>query len=1434
MGKRKAVVMEHVESPLAKKPAKPKALVAHLELRLGDCNKELLEHQAATRQIQEVYGSARRQTNVLLAALLAGDEGTAAKTLQLLEQVPAPQQVVGEVWSKEARARFADSGEFSNFTEGYLTCLQIKSFLDSGVLTVSWPEAFRSGIDNIDDERYLLSLVSAVKELERFAVGRARVLDLQSIRIAWTTSQCVEQAMLQFDFRNSVLRHRYDSVKYVVKRLETLVYEVDLAVQRHCALQGGAQAEAPAASTEPPEPKQDAISLDLLNGIKVIKRSRDVGKGAKNAVYALQREDFKKADQILSQCAKEAEAIFKEHVLAAPTLRGGGFSAALEELAEAVSYRSFRKDRKLLNKAELQTATDLNFELTLPEYLGGILDLTGEVGRLAVRQASRGREAVHEVELCLACVEGVCCGIQELVYLPGVGKKMFAAKATLLKIEGVLYELALLSHAGLRAKAPEPPQEEANTADDSCVPQILLLHARALRKLRAEAAESQSVTHLPSGESWAVQRRLTEWLRLEERMSRECGKAMRHASVLRSCVGSRRSGILRDAPRRQMDRLQARLSEMLSDETLKSSAALQDFLGVQAPEMPSSVRIVNLIQGDEAQVHLEVHTCDDTELAQAMATHVDATVLLLSQSTGVEDVELESFRVPAASPATVAIAGLQPSNMYEFQVRAANSVGSSASVCIRILVPENADCETGIAASTVPAPAAPEAAHALERQSDDEGVATSASPVLSAPEAAKALGRQSDDEGVAPAATLAPALAAPEAEAAPRALQWQADEGAGVAPAAALAPALAAPEAEAAPRALQRQADEGRFSGRLMRVQASGAVLLLPPHWLPRLQLQRRKQRQERFSSRLMRVQVLLLPPRWLPRLQLQRRKQRQERFSGRLMRVQVLLLPPRWLPRLQLQRWKQRQERFSGRLMRVQVLLLPPRWLPRLQLQRRKQRQERFSGRLMRVQVLLLPPHWLPRLRLQRQKQRQELFSDRLMRVQVLLLPPRWLPRLQLQRRKQRQERFSGRLMRVQAGVAPAATLAPALAAPEAEAAPRALQRQADEGAGVAPAAALAPALAAPEAEAAPRALQRQAGEGAGAASSAAPALAAPEEVQALARPLGDEGVAPAATLASALAVPDQQQTAQGAGITTVPIAETKAAAKSREEGQLKLKQPSPGYARIGSIEVRVSQLPENKAPGEALDALVLLQERYEISEQAALRLFLGCNFDLQEAIRRYDGILEWRKLHRADELRQELISQLQSCKELKPSFQQEVGKLVTVNPCALMTTDGSPVTLYHVGTAQAAAAGKARDDQLQRWGVFTSEYIDLWLTHQTAASGRLAGHVQIYDLHNVSFWQVSSGALVEKFRVLLGAGQNYMEQVSHIFVIRSGSIFTMAWKFVKGWVSPRTASKIHVSSDIPRELLELLGPGSALPGLLQSPQWSAPVLRPLAVSPA
>merc|ERR1719373_300505 len=95
------------------------------------------------------------------------------------------------------------------------------------------------------------------------------------------------------------------------------------------------------------------------------------------------------------------------------------------------------------------------------------MDLTGEVGRLAVRCAGRGRQAVGDVELCLACVDAVYAGLQELPQLPGsVGKKMGPLKGTLTKIEGILYELALLSQGGITVRAPAPAFNEGEAAAD--------------------------------------------------------------------------------------------------------------------------------------------------------------------------------------------------------------------------------------------------------------------------------------------------------------------------------------------------------------------------------------------------------------------------------------------------------------------------------------------------------------------------------------------------------------------------------------------------------------------------------------------------------------------------------------------------------------------------------------------------------------------------------------------------------------------------------------------------------------------------------------------------------------------------------------------------------------------------------------------------------
>ena len=63
--------------------------------------------------------------------------------------------------------------------------------------------------------------------------------------------------------------------------------------------------------------------------------------------------------------------------------------------------------------------------------------------------STNASQAVADVELCLACVEGVYSGAQELSSLGGAGKKMGTVKTTMLKIEGVLYELVARSKSKL-------------------------------------------------------------------------------------------------------------------------------------------------------------------------------------------------------------------------------------------------------------------------------------------------------------------------------------------------------------------------------------------------------------------------------------------------------------------------------------------------------------------------------------------------------------------------------------------------------------------------------------------------------------------------------------------------------------------------------------------------------------------------------------------------------------------------------------------------------------------------------------------------------------------------------------------------------------------------------------------------------------------------
>lgn len=468
--------MDGVTAPAAVPPSAPQRPD---EMHLSGSPDFTLYHsrmagaQEEIRRMQDVTTSGRQMAYLALARLQRADSAGAAAILAELESLPPPAETAGASWDDvRRRLELCSASGHGNFVEMYVATLGFHSFLDRGVLTPTLPPGWQTGIQDYDDELYLLGVIAASREIERYAINRGQQLDLKSINLCLGTVQSLEQALMQFNLRNSDLRQRFDGIKYVVKRLESLAYEVSLALQRAAIASSGAHAGEvvlEAASVEAgdeglPAPDQ-VIDLQLIGAMKerydtfdaqrelTMKQSRDVIKAAKNAIYALQRADFKRADSYLAECTRDANAIYESIVSNYPRLRDGLFTGSLEEFAEALAYRAFRQDKAVLSLEEMQSASGLSFDLTLLEYLGGLMDLTGEVNRMAIRAAGRGRAGRKTVMQCLACVDAVYNGAQALP--PSrLGKKFGALKQTLTKIEVALYELSLLSQ-GVRSSVAE-------------------------------------------------------------------------------------------------------------------------------------------------------------------------------------------------------------------------------------------------------------------------------------------------------------------------------------------------------------------------------------------------------------------------------------------------------------------------------------------------------------------------------------------------------------------------------------------------------------------------------------------------------------------------------------------------------------------------------------------------------------------------------------------------------------------------------------------------------------------------------------------------------------------------------------------------------------------------------------------------------------------
>lgn len=174
------------------------------------------------------------------------------------------------------------------------------------------------------------------------------------------------------------------------------------------------------------------IRKDISNADKqreiVIKESRDILKYSKHAIYAIHRNDMKNADSLLKKAAFKIKKLRKMK----QSHSTNAFNSALQEYAEAFCYFGFVKNNKIPTRREL----GIDFE----NYLLGICDLTGELGRRAVNSVIKKRyKEVIKIKEVVEDIYGEFLNFN--LRNSELRKKSDSIKWNLKKIEDIVYDL---------------------------------------------------------------------------------------------------------------------------------------------------------------------------------------------------------------------------------------------------------------------------------------------------------------------------------------------------------------------------------------------------------------------------------------------------------------------------------------------------------------------------------------------------------------------------------------------------------------------------------------------------------------------------------------------------------------------------------------------------------------------------------------------------------------------------------------------------------------------------------------------------------------------------------------------------------------------------------------------------------------------------------
>jgi len=426
---------------------------------------------------QEAYETSRQMKTALIQAkaALESTEPSSSKAKEDLEHLFSSITGTGNVISDNngggdasntdeiavVKDRTRRQANLSDRVEEYVRYNSFIHFLNTAKLLPP------SACSYATDEEYLAgACMGLASDLARYGLGRATERDVASVTMARDLVDDILNELLLFDFRNGPLRRKYDATKYSLKSLETLLYELSVTggtVEDEPAwkkARGNNKEEGEGVSLLLPKDELQALRLRMEHRDelreKIIKKCRDGQKAAKQAIFALHRNDRDRAEQLMLQCETSITEELLPIVNEEPGLRYGSFANVMEEYAEAKLFHAwlFGKDGTAAvtvgtPSGEIMLPGDFSIHLEPEEYLGGICDLTGEVGRYAVQRGT-ARDA-SAVTLTSHTNKSILTALQTMETVPkNIGKKMDQLRRSVEKLERMLYEMSLSEATGGR------------------------------------------------------------------------------------------------------------------------------------------------------------------------------------------------------------------------------------------------------------------------------------------------------------------------------------------------------------------------------------------------------------------------------------------------------------------------------------------------------------------------------------------------------------------------------------------------------------------------------------------------------------------------------------------------------------------------------------------------------------------------------------------------------------------------------------------------------------------------------------------------------------------------------------------------------------------------------------------------------------------------